>query len=304
MNEIKGIILAGGAGTRLYPLSKIVSKHLLPVYDKPMIYYPLSTLMLAGIRNTMVITTPHDHLLFTALLGDGSQWGINIRYAIQARPEGIAQAYHIARDFIQGAPSYLILGDNVFYGTGFVQLLQEVKTRRSGATLFSYWVKDPQRYGVVDFDSNGKVVSIVEKPAVPRSHFAVTGLYYYDEQVADMAQGLRPSPRGEMEITDINNLYLRQGTLRVERLGRGVAWLDTGTHEALMQAAQFIHSIQDRQGLMVSCPEEIAFRNGWIDGEQLLNIAHTMPGTDYGKYLCDLVQSSLPGHLQAGSGVA
>ena len=281
----KGIILAGGAGTRLHPLTLAVSKQLLPVYDKPMIYYPLSTLMLAGIRDILVINTPHEQALFQRLLGDGAGWGIRIRYAVQPEPRGLAQAYTIGRDFVAGEPSCLILGDNIFHGHGLTDVLRRAATRASGATVFGYWVNDPERYGVAEFDASGRVVGIEEKPAQPKSHYAVTGLYFYDGRASEHAAGLEPSARGEYEITALNRRYLAEGALAVEKLGRGYAWLDTGTHESLLQAANFIETLEQRQGLRVSCPEEIAFNNGWIDREQLLALARPLAKSGYGAYL-------------------
>ncbi len=285
MTDRKGIILAGGAGTRLHPLTYAVSKQLLPVYDKPMIYYPLATLMLAGIRDILVITTPHDAPLFHRLLDDGSQWGLDLRYAVQPKPEGLAQAFLIGEDFLGGSPSCLVLGDNIFYGHGFTDILAAADARRNGATVFGYWVRDPQRYGVAEFDASGQVIGLEEKPARPRSHWAVTGIYFYDGQVCELAKTLTPSARGELEITDLNRRYLEQGRLHLERLGRGIAWLDTGTHESLMQASQFIQTIEARQGLKVCCPEEIAYANGWIDAEQLARQADKFAKNEYGAYL-------------------
>ena len=285
MGTTKGIILAGGAGTRLHPLTLAVSKQLLPVYDKPMIYYPLSTLMLAGIRDILVINTPHEQALFQRLLGDGASWGIRIRYAVQPEPRGLAQAYTIGRDFVAGEPSCLILGDNIFHGHGLTDVLRRAATRASGATVFGYWVNDPERYGVAEFDASGRVVGIEEKPAQPKSHYAVTGLYFYDGRASEHAAALAPSARGEYEITDLNRRYLAEGALAVEKLGRGYAWLDTGTHESLLQAANFIETLEQRQGLRVSCPEEIAFNNGWIDREQLLALARPLAKSGYGAYL-------------------
>ena len=285
MGTTKGIILAGGAGTRLHPLTLAVSKQLLPVYDKPMIYYPLSTLMLAGIRDILVINTPHEQALFQRLLGDGASWGIRIRYAVQPEPRGLAQAYTIGRDFVAGEPSCLILGDNIFHGHGLTEVLRRAAARASGATVFGYWVNDPERYGVAEFDASGRVVGIEEKPAQPKSHYAVTGLYFYDGRASEHAAALEPSARGEYEITDLNRRYLAEGALAVEKLGRGYAWLDTGTHESLLQASNFIETLEQRQGLRVSCPEEIAFSNGWIDREQLLALARPLAKSGYGAYL-------------------
>jgi glucose-1-phosphate thymidylyltransferase len=285
----KGIILAGGAGTRLYPLTLAVSKQLVPVYNKPMIYYALSTLMLAGIRDVLIITTPHDRPAFERLFRGGEDLGLRIRYAAQPRPEGIAQAFLIGREFIGGDPVALALGDNLFYGEGLAESLRRASQRTEGGTIFAYTVRDPERYGVVDFDSTGRAVSIEEKPARPRSAWAVTGLYFYDAGVVDVAAGLRPSPRGELEITDVNAAYLRQGRLHVERLGRGVAWLDTGTHEALLQASTFIQTLETRQGLMVACLEEIAYRMGWITAADVERVAKPMRDNAYGQYLLRVV---------------
>ncbi|HEY4185041.1 MAG TPA: glucose-1-phosphate thymidylyltransferase RfbA [Polyangia bacterium] len=285
----KGIVLAGGSGTRLHPLTKAVSKQLMPIYDKPLIYYPLSTLMLAGIRHVLIITTPQDQSAFMALLGNGAAWGMEISYEVQPSPDGLAQALTIGRRFIDGQPSALVLGDNLFYGHGFPDLLATAATRREGATVFAYWVKDPTAYGVVEMDGQGRALNIEEKPSVPRSHLAVTGLYFYDGNAPEMAASMKPSARGELEITDLNRLYLEQGLLHVERIGRGVAWLDTGTPEALLQAASFIQTLQARQGLQVACPEEIAFQKGWIDGGQLAAIAAPLRKTAYGQYLLGLV---------------
>jgi len=287
---MKGIILAGGSATRLYPITRVVSKQLLPVYDKPMIYYPLSVLMLAGLRDILVISTPRDLPLFRQLLGDGSQWGLRFSYAEQPRPEGLAQAFIIGRDFIGEDNVCMILGDNMFYGHGLPEKLRNAATLKKGAIVFGYWVKDPQRYGVVTFDSDGRAVDIEEKPAHPKSNYAVTGLYVYDNQVIDIAAGLKPSDRGELEITDINLAYLKMNALRVEKLGRGIAWLDTGTHESLMQAANYIRVIEERQGLQVSCVEEIAYRMGYIDAAQLERLARPMMKNGYGRYLMDIVQ--------------
>jgi glucose-1-phosphate thymidylyltransferase len=286
----RGIILAGGSGTRLYPLTQAVSKQLLPVYDKPMVYYPLSTLMLAGIRDVLVINTPHEQALFERLLGDGSQWGMSIRYAVQPSPDGLAQAYVIGRDFVGGEPSCLILGDNIFYGHGLADLLAAADARHQGATVFGYRVRDPERYGVAEFDAGGRVVGLEEKPATPKSHWAVTGLYFYDGRAADFAAALAPSPRGELEITDLNRCYLDDGSLMLERMGRGFAWLDTGTHESLVEASSYIETIENRQGLKVCCPEEIAFLNGWIDAEQVLRLAAPLAKNAYGQYLQQLVR--------------
>jgi glucose-1-phosphate thymidylyltransferase len=284
-NARRGIVLAGGAGTRLYPLTLAVSKQLVPVYNKPMVYYPLSTLMLAGIREILVITTPHDQANFQRLLGDGRPLGLSIEYAVQPEPEGIAQAFLIGRRFIGEAPVALALGDNLFYGHGLTESLRRAAERTAGGTIFAYWVRDPERYGVVDFDAAGRAVGIEEKPARPRSSWAVTGLYFYDARVVDVAAALRPSARGELEITDVNAAYLREGALHVEKLGRGVAWLDTGTHEALLQAAMFIQTLETRQGLMVACLEEIAYRAGWIGAGDVERIAKPMRDNAYGQYL-------------------
>ncbi|HEY1034706.1 MAG TPA: glucose-1-phosphate thymidylyltransferase RfbA [Pseudoxanthomonas sp.] len=289
MTRRKGIILAGGSGTRLYPLTQAISKQLLPIYDKPMIYYPLSVLMLAGIREVLVINTPHEQALFKALLGDGSQWGMDIQYAIQPSPDGLAQAYLIGREFVAGQPSCLVLGDNIFYGHGFTDMLKRADARDEGATVFGYWVNDPERYGVAEFDKDGRVVGIEEKPAKPRSNYAVTGLYFYDGLASDYAADLKPSPRGELEITDLNRRYLEAGTLHLEPLGRGHAWLDTGTHQSLLEASNFIETIEARQGLRVCCPEEIAFGNGWIDATQVEKLAAPLAKNGYGQYLLSLV---------------
>jgi glucose-1-phosphate thymidylyltransferase len=285
---VKGIVLAGGSGTRLYPLTHAVSKQLLPVYDKPMIYYPLSVLMMAGIREILIITTPGDRPLFEALLGDGSHWGISLSYAVQPEPGGLAQAFLIGRSFIAGAPCCLVLGDNIFYGHGLVELLVRAANREEGATVFGYWVRDPERYGVAEFDPQGRVLSLEEKPARPKSNYAVTGLYFYDEKVSDLAGTLKPSKRGELEITDLNNRYLERGELNLEKLGRGVAWLDTGTHDSLMQAANFIETIEARQGLKVCCPEEVAYRHGWIGRDDLIRLGEAYRGNGYGDYLVTL----------------
>ena len=286
----KGIILAGGSGTRLYPITQAISKQLLPVYDKPMIYYPLSVLMLAGIREVLVINTPHEQALFRNLLGDGSQWGMRIEYAAQPSPDGLAQAYLIGREFVAGQPSCLVLGDNIFYGHGLTDLLQRANARDTGATVFGYWVRDPERYGVAEFDASGKVVGLEEKPAQPKSNYAVTGLYFYDGRASDYAAALKPSPRGELEITDLNRLYLEDGSLHLEKMGRGFAWLDTGTHESLVEASTYIETIEKRQGLRVCCPEEIAFFNGWIDEAQLRDLAKPLAKNGYGQYLLGLLE--------------
>ncbi len=286
----KGIILAGGSGSRLYPLTRAVSKQLLPVYDKPMVYYPLSTLMLAGIREVLVITSPRDERCFRDLLGNGDRWGIRLDYAVQPEPGGLAQAFIIGREFIASAPSCLILGDNIFYGQGLVGQLRTAAGREHGATVFGYWVSDPQRYGVAEFDSAGNVVGLEEKPAHPKSAYAVTGIYFYDDRVCDLAAELQPSARGELEITDLNNRYLARGELFLEKLGRGTAWLDTGTHESLMQAGSFIETIELRQGLKICCPEEIAYRQRWIDAEQLALSATSLDKSGYGDYLLRLLE--------------
>ncbi len=285
----KGIILAGGSGTRLYPVTQAVSKQLLPVYDKPMVYYPLSTLMLAGIREVLLISTPQDLPIYCNLLGDGAQFGIQIEYAEQPQPEGLAQAFIIGREFINGGPVCLVLGDNIFYGHGMVASLRAAAERMEGATIFGYFVRDPERYGVIEFDAAGTVLSIEEKPKVPKSNYAAVGLYFYDKQITDIAATIKPSARGELEITAVNNVYRRQGQLKAELLGRGIAWLDTGTPESMLQAGIFVQTVQQRQGLMISCPEEIAYRMGWIDAAQLERLANPLKKNHYGDYLMSLI---------------
>jgi glucose-1-phosphate thymidylyltransferase len=291
---MKGIILAGGSGTRLHPVTQAISKQLLPVYDKPMIYYPLSALLLAGIREILIISTPEDTPRFEQLLGDGAPWGISLSYAVQPSPDGLAQAFLIGREFLAGEGCCLVLGDNIFYGHDFARTLREAATQTSGATVFAYQVLDPERYGVVEFDARGKAISLEEKPEKPKSRYAVTGIYFYDAQVVSVAESLKPSPRGELEITDVNRWYLERGQLRTQLLGRGMAWLDTGTHDSLLEASNFIHTIEHRQGLKVACPEEIAYRLGYIDAQQLRVLAGKIAKSTYGKYLLGLIEE--PGH--------
>jgi glucose-1-phosphate thymidylyltransferase len=290
MNKRKGIVLAGGSGTRLYPVTQAISKQLIPVYDKPMVYYPLTTLMLAGIRDVLLISTPQDTPRFADLLSDGNQWGMNIQYAVQPSPDGLAQAFILGKDFVGNDPSALVLGDNIYYGHDLVKLLASANVRDAGASVFAYHVHDPKRYGVVDFDGEQRALSIEEKPVVPKSNYAVTGLYFYDQQVCDIAADIKPSHRGELEITDVNKRYLERGQLNVEIMGRGFAWLDTGTHDSLLEAASFIATLQKRQGLQVACPEEIAFRQGWINADQLAALADPLKKNSYGQYLLNLLK--------------
>jgi len=289
----KGIILAGGSGTRLYPATQVISKQLLPVFDKPMVYYPLSTLMLAGIREILVISTPHDISLYEELLGDGSKWGLEIQYAVQPSPDGLAQAFIIGESFINDAPSALVLGDNIFYGHSFQELLSSADARKAGATIFAYHVQNPERYGVAEFNNQGQVLSLEEKPVQPKSNYAITGLYFYDNKVIDYAKQIQPSGRGELEITDLNRIYLEQGALSVKLMGRGYAWLDTGTHESLIEAHQFVQTIENRQGLKIACPEEIAFNQNWIDSSQIKKLAAPMIKSGYGQYLMQVIKEAV-----------